>query len=136
MDQCGSITNAEILAILFVIAPQFATTDPIILGSYNTLIDALRCMINCSLLGCCAELAFANLLAHYLTMQGNQYLGIGTNISEGQLSIGLSSTVNSNAFASTPYGQQYLNILSRFRVGAYVTNIARRFYGPSCGCGY
>jgi hypothetical protein len=136
MAGCGSITNAEILALLFAIAPQFATTDPAKLAGYNSLIDALRCMINCQVLGCCAALAFANLLAHYLTMQGNQYLGVGTNISEGQLSLGLSATINANAFASTPYGQQYLNILAKFRVGALVTNVGPRWYGPSCGCGY
>jgi hypothetical protein len=136
MASCGSITNAEILALLFVIAPQFATTDPVKLAGYNALIDALRCMVNCRLLGCCAALAFANLLAHYLVMQGNAYLGVGTSIAEGQLSLGLSATVNGNAFGSTPYGQQYLNILAKFRVGAYVTNVGPRWYGPSCGCGY
>lgn len=136
MASCGSITNAEILNLLFIIAPQFITTDPEKLAQYNALIDALRCMINCQLLGCCAVLAFANLLAHYLTMQGNQYLGVGTNISEGQLSLGLSATINANAFASTPYGQQYLNILAKFRVGAFVTNAFPRWYGPPCCGGY
>lgn len=136
MAGCGSVTNAEVLVLLFAIAPQFATTDPTKLAGYNTLIDALRCMINCQLLGCCAALAFANLLAHYLTMQGNPYLGVGTNISEGQLSIGLAATVNANAFASTPYGQQYLNITGKFKVGAIVTNNTRTWYGPACCGGY
>lgn len=136
MASCGTISNAEILALLFAIAPQFATDDPVKLANYNALIDALRCMVNEKLLGCCAALAFANLLAHYLVMQGNPYLGIGTNISEGQLSLGLAATVNGNAFASTPYGQQYLNILAKFRVGALVTNVGPRWHGPSCCFGY
>lgn len=134
MSGCGSVTNAEILNLLFVIAPQFKTEDPEVLAGYATLIDALRCMINCRLLACCAVLAFANLLAHYLTIQVNPYLGVGTNLSEGQLSIGLAATINANAFASTPYGQQYLNILGKFKVGALVTNGLPRWYGPAC-CG-
>lgn len=136
MSSCGTLTSQEIINLLFIIAPQFVTTDPTKLEQYVTLIDALRCMINDRLLGCCAALGFANLLAHYLTMQGNPYLGIGTSISEGQLSIGFSSTVNGNFFGGTPYGQAYLNILAKFRVGAFVTNVGPRWYGPSCGCGY
>lgn len=136
MASCGTITSQEILDLLFIIAPQFVTTDPVKLAQYVTLIDALRCMVNCQLLGCCAALAFANLLAHYLTLQGNPYMGIGTNISEGQLSLGLSSTVNANFFAGTPYGQAYNNILAKFRVGALVTNVGPRWYGPPCCGGY
>lgn len=136
MGSCGSITNREILNLLFIIAPQFQTTDPEKLSQYNSLIDALRCMINCKLLGCCAALAFANLLAHYLTMQLNPYLGVQTNISEGQLSLGLANTVNSNFFSSTPYGQAYNNILAKFRIGALVTNVGPRWYGPTCCGGY
>lgn len=131
---CSTVSNAEILALLFIIAPQFVTTDPVKLAQYATLIDALECMINCKLLGCCAALAYANLLAHYLTMSLNPYLGIGTSLSEGQLSIGLSSTVDGNFFGSSPYGQAYSNIVKRFRVGAFVTNAGPRWYGPSCGC--
>lgn len=136
MAKCGTLSNEEILALLFAIAPQFQTTDPVKLAGYNALIEALECMINCNLLGCCAALAYANLLAHYLTMQGNPYLGIGTSLSEGQLSIGLTSTVNGNFFGSTPYGQAYWQIVGKFRVGAYVTNTTRSWYGPPCCGGY
>jgi len=138
MSCCGSqITNAKILELLFIIAPQFATTDPIKLAEYEAMIGALRCMINEKALGCCATLAFANLLAHYLTVQSNPSLGIATNLTEGQLSIGLSSTSsNGNFFYSTPYGQAYLALISRYKLGAYVTNSRRGFYGePCCGSG-
>jgi len=136
MSACGTVSNQQILDLLFIIAPQFATTDPVKLAAYNLLIDALECMINCRLLGCCAVLAFANLLAHYLTMQSNAFLGVGTSISEGQLSIGFTNTINGNFFASTPYGQAYLNIIGKFRIGAFVTNATRGWYGPQCCGGY
>lgn len=140
MSCAGStITNDQILALLFVIAPQFATDDPVKLAGYNALIDALRCMINENLLGCCALLAYANLLAHYLTLQLNPILGTSNSISEGQLSISMANTVNGNFFGSTPYGQAYLQIIGKYSVGAYVTNSRRAWYGPSCcsgGYGY
>lgn len=139
MSCAGStVTNAEILALLFVIATQFATTDPTKLAGYNALIDALRCMINEQALGCCAVLAFANLLAHYLTLQNNGYLGITSSISEGQLSISLANTVGDNNFwGGSPYGQAYYQLIGQYRVGAYVTNSRRGWIGPSCcGGGY
>jgi len=133
MSCAGStVSNAEILALLFVIAPQFATTDPTKLAGYNALIDALRCMINESLLGCCAALAFANLLAHYLTMQSNGYLGITSSISEGQLSISLANTVGGNFYGSSPYGQAYLALIGNVQIGAYVTNSRGGWFGPIC----
>lgn len=135
MSCAGSkVTNEEILALLFVIAPQFATTDPVKLAGYNALIDALRCLINESLLGCCAVLAFANLLAHYLTMQGNAWIGVATSLSEGQLSISVANTVNGNFWGSTPYGQAYWQLISNVKIGAYVTNSRRGWIGPAC-CG-
>lgn len=137
MSCAGSkVTDAEILSLLFLIAPQFITTDPTKLAGYATLIEALRCMINESALGCCAALAFANLLAHYLTMSLNPTLGITTSLSEGQLSIGLGSTVaNGDFFNSSPYGQAYQQLINRYKVGAYVTNTNQRgWYGPTC-CG-
>lgn len=135
---CNStITNAEVLALLFVIAPQFATTDPVKLAGYNLLIDALRCMINERALACCTALAFANLLAHYLTLQGNAILGVTNSISEGQLSISMANSINAGFFSSTPYGQAYEQLTKNFTVGAYVTNSRGGFYGPTCcGAGY
>lgn len=135
MSCASTVTNAEILALLFVIAPQFATTDPVKLAGYATLIDALRCMINERALGCCAVLAFANLLAHFLTLQSNPSIGITTSLSEGQLSIGLGSTVaNGSFFYSTPYGQAYMNLVNRFKLVGYISNSRGGWYGPSC-CG-
>lgn len=128
----NTVTNAEILALLFVIAPQFATTDPTKLAGYNALIDALRCMVNISLLGCCAPLAFANLLAHYLTMQGNGYFGVANSITEGQLSISLANTVNGNFYGASPYGQAYLQLIGNVKIGAYVTNSRGGWFGPVC----
>lgn len=133
---CNSkVTDAEILALLFIIAPQFSTTDPVKLAAYRNLIEALRCMINETALGCCAVLAFANLLAHYLTLQLNPNLGIVSNMTEGQLSIGYGTTVANGAFFnSTAYGQAYQQLIGRYKMGAYITNTRRGWYGPAC-CG-
>ena len=129
----SKVTNQEIIDLLFVIAPQFKTTDPDKLAEYNALIDALRCMVNENALGCCAVLAFANLLAHYLTVQTTPSVGYITNISEGQLSIGLSSTSNNgNFYSSTHYGQTYQSLVSRYKIGAYVTNTRGGLNGGCC----
>lgn len=134
----STITNEEVLALLFIIAPQLETTDPVKLASYNALLDALRCEVNDRFLGCCATLALANLLAHYLSVSLNPGLGIQTSISEGQLSIGLASSLNSGFFSSSPYGQAYLSLIGKFKIGAMVTNSGRGYwYGPQCcGGGY
>ena len=136
MSCAGSlIPNSEIIALLFIIAPQFVTTDPVKLAAINALIDALRCMINERALGCCAVLAFANLLAHYLTVQSNPYIGVSNSISEGQLSISMANTIKSgDFFLSTPYGQAYQMLINRYKIGVYVTNSRRTMYGPAC-CG-
>lgn len=129
------LTNQQILDLLFVIAPQFYTTDPVKLASYNALIDALRCMVNENYLGCCALLAFANLLAHYLTLQLNPYMGISNSISEGQLSIGYANTLTSGFLTGTAYGQAYQSLVANVRIGAFVTNSHSGFWiGPPCGC--
>lgn len=137
MACASTVTNQQILDLLFVIAPQFATTDVTKLASYNSLIDALRCEVNERALGCCYILAIANLLAHYLVLSTNPILGIQTSIAEGQLSLGLASTVNSTFYASSPYGQAYTALIGKYKVGAYVTNTRRvgNWYGPQC-CGY
>src|SRR5712671_6579758 len=122
MTCSSSVTNQQILDLLFVIAPQFATTDPVKLAAYNALIDALRCEVNARFLGCCYALALANLLAHYLVLSTNPMLGIQTSIAEGQLSIGLAATVNATFYSSSPYGQAYLALIGKFKIGAYVTN--------------
>lgn len=133
MSNCDHISDQDILNLLFTIAPQFQTTDPQKLLAYSTLLSTLKCMVNCRLLGCCATLILANMLAHYLTLQNNPYMGIGTSISEGQLSIGLTSTVDGNFYGSTPYGQAYLALMKNFRSGPYVSNSSLRgWHGPQC----
>lgn len=132
---CSTIpTNQEIIDLLFIIAPQFKTTDPVILAGYNILIDALRCQLNFSALGCCYVLAFANLLAHQLTITKFPLLGTSNSISEGQLSISSSFTVNGVSYNSTAYGQAYQTIISRYRIGAYVPSNRLGIYGPPCDC--
>jgi hypothetical protein len=127
-------TNDQILELLFIIAPQFKTDDTIILESYYTLIEALECFINPNVLACCAVMAYANLLAHFLTLQKNPVLGISSSLSEGQLSIYTATTTGMNFLSATPYGQAYQQIIGKFRVGAYVTNSGRFFRGPECRC--
>lgn len=135
MSDCSkTVTNSEVIALLFAIAPQFKTEDPDILAGYNALLDSLRCLVNTKLLGCCAALALANLLAHYLTLQGNPFLGTEASLTEGQLSITKANTVN-NFYQSTAYGQAYLQIIGRYKVGAYITNTGRGWRGPAC-CGF
>ncbi len=129
-----TFTNQQILDLLYQIAPQFYTVDPVKLAGYNALIDALKCQVNTNVLGCCSLIAFANLLAHYLTMQLNPYLGVSNSISEGSLSISMSNTSAGNFYGSSPYGQAYLQLIGNYRVGAYVTNGWRNQYGPPCGC--
>lgn len=133
MSNCDHINDQDILNLLFIIAPQFQTTDPQKLLAYSTLLISLKCIVNCRLLGCCSTIILANMLAHYLILQNNPYMGIGTNISEGQLSIGLSSTVNGNFYESTPYGQAYLALIKNFRSTPYVSNSSLRgWHGPQC----
>lgn len=134
MSCCGSqISSQKILELLFIIAPQFKTTDPIKLAEYNALIDALRCLINEQALGCCATLAYANLLAHYITLQSNPVMGMASNLSEGQLSIGLTSSSGDHGFYySTPYGMAYAQIVGRYKIGAYVSNTRGGIGGANC----
>ena len=128
-------TDQQILDLLFIIAPQFATDDPVKLAQYLALIEALRCMVNVNLLGCCALLAFANLLAHYLTLSLNPYMGISNSISEGQLSLGIANTLNTGFLSGTPYGQAYTSLIGNFKAGGFNTYPYRRFWmGPPCGC--
>lgn len=131
-----AVPSQSIIDLLFLIAPQFVTEDQSKLDGYLALIEALRCMINEKALGCCALIAFANLLAHYLTLQGNALVGVANSLSEGQLSISLGSTIGGVAWQSTPYGQAYWQYVSNYKIGAYVTNSRRGWYGPACCGGY
>lgn len=127
-------TDDEIIALLFLIAPQFKTDDPEKIAGYKALLAALRCQVNFAILGCCYVLALANLLAHTLTLQGNPLIGTSNSISEGQLSISSSFNINAIGYNSTSYGQAFDSLISKYKIGAYVASSRRRFYGPICGC--
>jgi len=64
MSISDPIPNQTIIDTLFVIAPQFYTTDPVKLSNYNTMIGLLRCQVNEQVLSCCGVLAYVYLLAH------------------------------------------------------------------------
>ena len=46
MSISDPIPSQTIIDTLFVIAPQFYTTDPTKLANYNTMIGLLRCQVN------------------------------------------------------------------------------------------
>lgn len=139
----SSISNSEIIAMLFAIAPQFATTDPVKLANYNLILDGvIRPQVNESILACNALLAYVYLLAHMLTLQTNPNLGVNSSLSEGDLSIGIAVTADSSILNSTPYGRSYKDLVKRTVVGTTVTNLPVALGGVSqyvpnggCGCG-
>ena len=140
----SSISNSLILQTLFVIAPQFATTDPTKLAGYNFIIDnVLRIQVNESVLGCNALMAYVYLLAHMLQLQANPNLGVNSSLSEGDLSIGIAVTADSSILNATSYGRAYKDLVKRTVVGTTVTNLPVQLGGVSqyvpnegCGCGF
>lgn len=140
-----TFTNEQIIQMLFVIAPQFITDDPEVLARYNLLIDALRCMVSPAAFKCCGLIAFANLVAHYLSLGQIPYAGAATSMTEGDLSIGFSSNTGSTDFyGRTVYGQAYASMLANLRLGPFVASGYVRYpgvlamgwggLGPGCGC--
>lgn len=136
MSTTDPIQNQAILDALFAIAPQFATTDPTKLANYNTLIGLLRCQVNENVLSCCGVLAYVYLLAHWLQLQTNPQLGVTSNLSEGDLSIGFAVTANSSILDSTSYGKMYKDLIKRTVIGTTVTNLPPNFavWNATCGC--
>lgn len=137
-SQCISIS--AVIDALFLIAPQFKTTDPTILANYEALATLIKCQINCRLLACCGVMIFAFLLAHYLQLQANSNLGVASNMTEGDLSIGFNVNPDIDALLLTPYGRSYLDLVKRTVVGSTVTNLPPVLggvyqYVPACGCG-
>jgi hypothetical protein len=133
-------TNNQILTVLYAIAPQFADPDADTLEVYNTLIAQLRCQVDTNVISCCAELAFAYLLAHLLTIRSNPYSGVSNNLKEGDLSIGLSVQPDGSILDSTSYGKLYKDLIKRKVFAPFVSNVPSNFsatgynlYG-SCGC--
>ena len=124
------IISAEtVISALFLIAPQFYTTDPDILASYNELYTLVSCQINPQILSCCGVMVFAFLMAHYLTLSTTPTLGMQSNIHEGDLSIGYNVAYNMSALEMTPYGRSYLDLVKRTVVGSTVTNLPVIFGG-------
>ena len=140
----SSISNSLILQTLFVIAPQFATTDPTKLAGYNFIIDnVLRSQVNESVLGCNALMAYVYLLGHMLQLQANPNLGVNSSLSEGDLSIGIAVTADSSILNATSYGREYKDLVKRTVVGTTVTNLPVQLGGVNqyvpnegCGCGF
>ena len=135
-----SISISDVIRALFLIAPQFYTTDETKLADYEALATLIKCQINARLLSCCGVMIFAFLLAHYLTLQVNPTLGMTSNMAEGDLSIGFNVNPDMNALLLTPYGRSYLDMVKRTVTGDTVTNLPPVLggvyqYVPTCGCG-
>lgn len=118
-----NISANTVIAALFVYAPQFYTTDPDKLAYLNTLYTLVSCQVNAQLLSCCGVSVFAFLMAHYLTIAQNPWLGINSNIAEGDLSLGFNVAPDMNALNLTPYGRSYMDLVDRTVVGSTVTNL-------------
>ena len=112
-----------ILDTLFLLAPQFYSTDPLILGQYNSMIALLRCQVNEVILNCNAVMAYAFLLAHYLTLALQPTMGVASNLHEGQLQIGYNVNPEIDFLNLTPYGRAYKDLVKRTVVGSTVTNL-------------
>lgn len=132
-----SISNQQILDNLFCIVPQFATTDPEKLACYNNIINLLRCQVNEKVLKCCGILAYVYLLAHMLSLQANPNIGIASNLSEGDLSIGLAVSPTAGFLQGTAYGKAYQDLIRRTVLGVFTSNLPQGMQIPygSCGCG-
>jgi hypothetical protein len=136
-----NISLNTVLSALFVIAPQFYTVDPTILAGYAVLFNLISCQVNGQILACCGVMAYAFLMAHYLTIAANSSIGVNNNIHEGDLSLGYNVSPDMNALDLTPYGRSYQDLIDRTIVGTFVTNLPPILGGviqpfPMQGCGY
>lgn len=131
-------TDDQIIAMLFIIAPQFKTTDADTLANYRALIAVIWCEVNWPVVACCGILVIVYLLAHMLTMAANPLVGVATNLSEGDLSIGLAVAAGGDILDATSYGKSYRDLIKRKVIGVTVSNLPPGFnvqpYG-GCGCG-
>lgn len=138
------ITSNNVIAALFVYAPQFYTTDSTQLAYLNNLYNLISCQVNAKFLSCCGVSVFAFLMAHYLTLAQNPNIGILRDIKEGDLSLGYNVTADMEALLLTPYGRSYLDLVKRTTVGSTVTNLPVVYGGVAqnmpvmagCGCGF
>lgn len=136
------MTNEEILAALFLIAPQFQTTDPVELARLNAIIDLLKCTICPNDFGKCYVLAFAYYLAHVLLINANAgTIGLATSLSEGGLSISF-GTGGIGGLDSTVFGRQFLALRGTGRTKAFVSTpglcgaYPYPYFYPYMGSGY
>ena len=135
-----NISANTVISALFIYAPQFYTTDQARLAYLEELYTLLTCQVNFQLLSCCGPSIFAFLMAHYLTLATNANLGVLTNISEGDLSLGYNVASDMNALEMTPYGRSYLDLVNRTVIGSTVTNLPVVLGGVQnnvplgCGC--
>lgn len=135
-----SISANAVLDALFLLAPQFYTTDQEQLTRIYQIIALVKCQVNPVVLSCCGATAYAFLVAHYLTLAANANLGMASNMAEGQLSIGFNVSPDMNALDMTPYGRSYRDLIRRTVVGSTVTNLPVSLGGViqnapvGCGC--
>ncbi|PWU04924.1 MAG: hypothetical protein C5B43_03990 [Verrucomicrobia bacterium] len=118
-----AISGNTVIEALFIYAPQFYTTDTDRLTYLNTLYTMILCQVNPQFLSCCGPSVVAFLMAHYLTLAANPNLGILTNISEGDLSLGYNVASDMTALEMTPYGRSYLDLVKRTTLGSTVSNL-------------
>lgn len=136
MATSAAPTNEEVIALLFLIAPQFITTNPDKLNSYAVLLDQLRCMYNNSLWCCGGALALAQLLAHYLTIAQTPTTGLVSSMSEGQLSISYAVTASEQFWYLTPYGKAFVTMRSQIKAGPLVARGSTRIAGTLAWGGF
>lgn len=130
----------DVLNALFLVAPQYYTTDPILLENLYGMIALVSPQVNAKVIGCNAALAAAFLTAAYLTLQTNPNLGVFSNMAEGQLSLGYNVGQDMSFLNTNPYGRAYIDIINRTVVGSTVTNLPVSLGGVlnnaplGCGC--
>lgn len=134
----SQISMQQVFDALFLLAPQFNTVDPVVLAQYENLYTLLLCQFNAQVMACCGVLALALLMAAYLSLTPN--LGVYSNMSEGQLSLGLNVNPDINFLLLSPYGRAWVDLVGRTVVGSTVTNIPVSLGGVfnnapvTCGC--
>lgn len=125
---CGSgyiqtTTNAEVIATLFLIAPQFSSVDPVKLANYQSVLDLIYCQVNQQILKCNSPMILAFLLAHYLTLASNSNLGVYSALNEGDLSLTVNVSPDMGLLNTTPYGRAYIDLIKRTVIGTTVSNL-------------
>lgn len=105
------VTNDQILATLYAVAPQFITADGPTLARYATLISILQSQVNQYILGNNSALAFAYLLAHMLST--TPITGVADALAEGELNIKYALSPESSILSGTSYGRAYIDLCKR-----------------------